>query len=181
MKTSVDEAEMNGVEYLANTIHTVREDFPLREAPGFLKLLALLLVPAVPALLFGRFHAVVATIGVVLAGVGYLGVNQLFFNAGEIMAVFAPMVGLAAAGIAGMGSAYMYEALERQRARDTFSRFVSPAVVDEVMAMSDGIRLGGRRYDVTVLFSDIRGFTTFSESRPPEEVLKILNRYLGGP
>ena len=60
-------------------------------------------------------------------------------------------------------------AFERERVRDLFSRFVPEAVVDEVMKnVDDDLRLGGERRVVTVLFSDIRGFTTFSESRPPE-------------
>jgi adenylate cyclase len=70
------------------------------------------------------------------------------------------------------------EAFERQRVRDTFARFVPPEVVGEVLDRADeDLRLGGRSVEVTVLFSDIRGFTTFSETRQPEEVLEILNRY----
>jgi adenylate cyclase len=57
---------------------------------------------------------------------------------------------------------------------------VPEQVVGEVLARTDeDLRLVGRRVVVTVLFSDIRGFTTFSESREPEEVLEILNRYHG--
>jgi adenylate cyclase len=60
-----------------------------------------------------------------------------------------------------------------------FARFVPEAVVTEVLAETgDGLRLGGVRRTCTVMFSDLRGFTTFSETRSAEEVLKILNRYL---
>jgi adenylate cyclase len=68
--------------------------------------------------------------------------------------------------------------LIRRRVRDTFARFVPEAVVGQVLAQTDDdLRLAGRRMEVTVLFSDIRGFTTFSEARDPGEVLRILNRY----
>jgi adenylate cyclase len=68
---------------------------------------------------------------------------------------------------------------ERERVRDLFSRFVPEAVVDDVLArVDDELRLGGERRVVTVLFSDIRGFTRYSEERAPEEVIEVLNRYL---
>jgi adenylate cyclase len=50
-------------------------------------------------------------------------------------------------------------------------------VVDDVIERADGLRLGGEESECTVLFSDIRGFTTFSETRPPAEVIEVLNRY----
>jgi adenylate cyclase len=69
--------------------------------------------------------------------------------------------------------------LERDRVRGLFARFVPEAVVDQVLASTDEyLRLGGERREVTVVFSDIRGFTSFSEGRPPDQVIDVLNRYL---
>ena len=62
-----------------------------------------------------------------------------------------------------------------------FARFVPDAVVDQVLtrATEEGDpRLGGERMDATVLFSDLRGFTSFAEARDPEQVIDVLNRYL---
>jgi adenylate cyclase len=68
---------------------------------------------------------------------------------------------------------------ERERVRGLFARFVPEAVVDEVLAHADeDLRLGGQRRMATVLISDLRGFTTFAEARPPEVVIEALNRYL---
>lgn len=68
---------------------------------------------------------------------------------------------------------------ERQRrTRDMFARFVPESVVDDVLASADeDLRLGGERRTTTVLFSDLRAFTNFAEARPPELVVKVLNRY----
>jgi adenylate cyclase len=64
--------------------------------------------------------------------------------------------------------------------RDLFGRFVGDQVVDEVLAQtSDGRYLGGKMRVCTLMFTDIRGFTTFSESRPADEVIGILNYYFG--
>ena len=64
---------------------------------------------------------------------------------------------------------YVTTAFERERVRDMFSRFVPEDVVDEVLARADDeLRLGGVQRDGTVMFSDLRGFTTFAETLPPE-------------
>jgi adenylate cyclase len=67
---------------------------------------------------------------------------------------------------------------ERRRVHDIFSRFVPEAVVEEALAQADGARLGGRALDGTIMFTDLRGFTTFSESRPADEVISVVNRFL---
>ena len=69
-------------------------------------------------------------------------------------------------------------AFEREQARDAFARFVPEAVVDQVLADAEGVRLGGVRGEATVMFSDLRGFTSFSETLEPERVIEALNRYL---
>jgi adenylate cyclase len=68
---------------------------------------------------------------------------------------------------------------ERQRrTRDLFARFVPEAVVDEVLEGADeNLRLGGERRTATVMFSDLRAFTSFAEARSPELVIEVLNRY----
>jgi adenylate cyclase len=71
---------------------------------------------------------------------------------------------------------------EERRARDIrkmFSSYVSKRIVDELIKDPSKAKLGGDRKEITVLFSDIRGFTSFSEKREPEEVVSLLNEYLG--
>jgi adenylate cyclase len=64
--------------------------------------------------------------------------------------------------------------LEAQRR--LFERMVAPAVIDQLNP--DSLQLGGNRKEITTLFADIRGFTHFSESLSPEDLVKVLNRYL---
>ncbi len=71
---------------------------------------------------------------------------------------------------------------EERRARDIrkmFSSYVSKSIVDELIRDPSKAKLGGERKEITVLFSDIRGFTSFSEKHQPEEVVSLLNEYLG--
>lgn len=67
---------------------------------------------------------------------------------------------------------------DRNRVQSLFQRFVPPQVVDLVLANPNALQLGGRRRDVTVLFTDIRGYTAFAEQMPPEKVVEMLNDYL---
>ena len=62
--------------------------------------------------------------------------------------------------------------------RDTFGRYLSKKLVDEILETPEGQKIGGRTETVTILMSDLRGFTSLSETRDPEEMVKLLNRYL---
>ena len=62
--------------------------------------------------------------------------------------------------------------------KGAFSSYVSPDVVDEIIKNPDKLQLGGNRRKITLLFSDIRGFTTLSEKTDPEQLVTLLNEYL---
>ena len=66
---------------------------------------------------------------------------------------------------------------ERHVLRDTFSRYVSPELCEEILRNPGLLALGGRRQVVTVLFADIRNFTSMSEAMAPEAVVEVLNTY----
>ncbi|MFI3154657.1 MAG: adenylate/guanylate cyclase domain-containing protein [Methylococcaceae bacterium] len=67
---------------------------------------------------------------------------------------------------------------EKELIRSTFNKYVDPAIVSELLSQPDKLRLGGERKKQTVLFSDIAGFTNFSEKLPAEALIKVLNDYL---
>ena len=62
--------------------------------------------------------------------------------------------------------------------RATFGRYLSEEVVNEILATPEGLKVGGHRATVTMLMSDLRGFTSLSEERDPEQLMDLLNRYL---
>jgi adenylate cyclase len=104
---------------------------------------------------------------------------QVAFNSGLIVSFLYPLASLIVGLVGALAVGLIVGAFERERVRDVFSRFVPEPVVEEVLKNVDqDLRLGGELCVVTVLFSDVRGFTTFSESRPPERVIEVLNRYL---
>ncbi len=67
---------------------------------------------------------------------------------------------------------------QRDFIRDTFGRYLTKEVVEELLDTSDGLKLGGEVREVTIMFSDLRGFTPLSEKLSPNDVILVLNRYL---
>jgi adenylate cyclase len=169
---------MSGPEINANAVATALDDFPLRSTPLALDLFLITVMGILAPLASYRLSPIRALGLGLLAGALYLVCAQLAFNSGRIIPVLYPMIALALSLVGSLVVHYILEAFERRRVRDTFARFVPEEVVGQVLERTDDdLRLAGRRMEVTVLFSDIRGFTTFSEGRDPGEVLEILNRY----
>ena len=108
----------------------------------------------------------------------FLAIAQVMFVAGTLLAVAAPIamafVVLAAATVGGLAT----EGREKAHLRSMFSRYVSRSVVDRLIADPARARLGGERKVLTVLFSDIRGFSAFSEGMGPEELSHFIGEYL---
>jgi adenylate cyclase len=68
---------------------------------------------------------------------------------------------------------------EKSFVQGVFGKYLSPAVAEKLLADPSLLRLGGEERHITILFSDIAGFTTISERLPPTELIKILNQFLG--
>ena len=73
---------------------------------------------------------------------------------------------------------YMTEESQRKAVRAAFSQYLPPAVVERLAAHPEQLRLGGEARELTILFSDVRGFTAISENLPPEELGPLVNRIL---
>jgi adenylate cyclase len=176
--TSGDEL-MSGPEIQAEAISTILRGFPLREAAGWVGWLLTLALGAFPILAGLLLRPVRGLLAAVAVGALFAAAAYLAFRGGVIVPVVAPLVTLAAGAVAVLAVLGVQEAIERQRVRDVFAHFVPERVVDQVLEQTgDDLRLGGVRRECTVLFSDLRGFTSFSEGKPPDEVIRILNDYL---
>jgi adenylate cyclase len=76
------------------------------------------------------------------------------------------------------GYRYMTEEREKKKVRGAFQHYLTASVVEQMLKNPEKLRLGGEKKDLTVLFSDIRGFTSISEHMTPEALVKFLNEYL---
>ncbi len=102
----------------------------------------------------------------------------LFKNQNFWLETVAPLFSWSTVFVAGIFYHRYMEAKEKKFVKDTFSRYVSPQIVKELLSKPDLLKLGGHKKDVTVIFSDIRSFTTLSEGMDPEELVNFLNEYL---
>jgi len=131
------------------------------------------------ALLFGRIAPALAAPALLLALGGWaLFALVALRRYGTLFAMGLPMVQIVAMFLAAMSHRFFTEERDKRKARETFSRFLAPSVVEEVLGRQEALRLGGEKRDLTVLFSDIRGFTTISEKLDPHVLLGVLNEYL---
>jgi adenylate cyclase len=175
--TDADE-QMAGGEIHATAIDTIRRGFPLRSVPDWVNLLAVVLAGVLTPLLSLRLPALASLASAVAAAALYAIAAFVLFDEGHVVALTYPLLTLAVSGVAALAIHYVTAAFERERTRDMFARFVPDDVVGDVLKQADGARLGGVARTATVMFSDMRGFTSFSETLDPERVITILNRYL---
>jgi adenylate cyclase len=170
---------MAGPEIQANATATVLAGVPLRNGPGWLNVLLIVFFGAALPLASIRIRLWRALAGALLLAAAFVVATQLAFDGGTIITFTYPLLALVLAVIATLTIVLLGEAFERQHARDIFARFVPPDVVDEVLARTDDdFRLGGVERDCTVLFSDLRGFTSFGETQPAAKVIEVVNFYL---
>ena len=151
------------------------------QRPDWVELLeasGILLWPLLLSFLLPRFRPV-ASLGVVVALwlALYTAIHVAFLRGLWLPLVYPSLaMALAFVGI----TIYRVLTEERQRlwTKRAFQRFVSPEVVERLVANPAELKFGGEVRNLTVLFSDIRNFTTYSEQHPPEEVVHMLREYL---
>ncbi|TWI68110.1 adenylate cyclase [Desulfobotulus alkaliphilus] len=174
-------AAMPGVEKHASLIASFLEDQPLQKAPFTLNLALLLGSGLLLTLAITRFRAIETSSPLALGFLLALGAtgHAAFTGYGLWLNLTLPFLNtlLIYSGVTALH--YGVEEKNARRIRAMFSSYVTERVVNELIQHPEMAKLGGIRREVTVLFSDVRGFTSFSEKHSPEEVVSILNEYLG--
>jgi adenylate cyclase len=170
---------MPGPEIQANAISTVLRGQPLNSVPGWMNIVLIVALGLLAPLSGLRFSLRGTLFFSLTAAVLFTVLTQAAFQEGWILSFVYPFGTLVLSSVGALGAHYLLAAFERERVRDVFSRFVPETVVEQVLARTDSdLRLGGVSLESTVMFTDLRGFTTFSETLPPARVIECLNVYL---
>ena len=171
--------QMFGVEINANVVQALmdgRSPVPAERLPASL---LCALIASVVFFIAGRFKVKASTPVFIASVLLWCGACFLLWQSGVIMPLIYTPVFAALAYIVELVANYVEETLEKRRIMSAFRKYVAPQVVEKISKSGNyNINLGGERKHIAVLFVDIRGFTTMSESLEPEQVVDIVNTYL---
>ena len=174
---TTSQVRMSGVEVLANAVETIVHQRFLRPIDraitiglvvAFAAVAALLVVGAAPWL------ATIAVLGVLMA---YLTTAALLFERGFIIDLLYPPAALLLTFALTLMHRVVFVEGEKRMVRQAMGRYVSPAVGRWLLENPRRLAVGGEQREMTVLFSDIRDFTTFAHSLPPDTLVALLNHY----
>src|SRR6185436_19135230 len=106
-----------------------------------------------------------------------LATGEAFVRFGVWLDLVYPLLALTAVYILLTVQHYLLEQRERRKISNAFGRYVSPLVIDQMLADPSRLRLGGEQKVLTVLFSDLQGFTSYTERYGVEQMIELLNEY----
>lgn len=168
-----------GVEVNANIIENVLGDHFLTLAPDYLKYILVLFLSLIIWYFVPRVTPTQGSLWFGALLVVYLAVACATFQyTGLIINLTYPTLALALTFLFLTTYKFRTEVRHSRYMKQLFQSMVTPKVVEEILKMPAGIELGGEEKELTVMFSDIRGFTSYSEKHTPHEVVGILNEYL---
>jgi adenylate cyclase len=172
------EASVPGVELHAQAVEQILQGTFLFR-PDFAtpaELLYILILGLLIAVLIYRTGALGSALLGAVAVAAVIGISWYAFDKfGWLVDPVYPTIALSAIYLAGSSFVFLRTERERNRVRNAFSHYMAPALVERLAAEPDRLKLGGETRDMTLLFSDVRGFTTISEGLDAEELTRFLN------
>ncbi len=147
--------------------------------PQWATFVLIVLMALVP---FVMLHVIQSVLGRALANIAvyfvvYAFVRFLFVRYNIYIDLFYPLLSFLLSLISIEAIAFSLQQKNEKFLRDAFSSYLSEELMQELIKNPNALALGGEKKELTILFSDIRSFTTISESMSPEELIKLLNRY----
>jgi len=178
-KVSPFSADMPGVEKNATVVENILTGTFMSKSPGIIELGTIVITALLLTLLLPQLSARNGVIvGFSMMG-AYLVVSFITCLGGVWLSLIYPLGNMTFIVTVQIVNKLLFEEKQSRQIRAMFSSYVTERLVNEMIRNPDMAQLGGQKREITVLFSDIKDFTTYSERHKPEEVVAILNEYLG--
>jgi adenylate cyclase len=168
---------MPGIQLHATIADSLLANRFIKPAPQRWRIVSTLAVAVFIGLMSAMLPFTVAAVGAGLAAAGWTSVAVVALRGGTWLNMVQPLSAIALALFAGTAYRYFVEDYQKRVVKRLFGRYVSKDVYEQLLAHPDHAELGGKRREMSVLFSDIRGFTTVTEKGNPEELVAQLNEY----
>ena len=168
---------MPGIQLHASMADSVLSNRFIRPAPDASRIWTTIAFAALVALMATTLPYIAAATGALLAVSGWTWFALHSFEQGLWLNLAQPLLGCAVALFAGTAYQYFVEGAEKRVVKKLFGRYVSKDVYQQLIANPELAELGGKRREMSVLFSDIRGFTSVTEKGDPEALVAQLNEY----
>ncbi|MEK7655478.1 MAG: adenylate/guanylate cyclase domain-containing protein [Patescibacteria group bacterium] len=169
---------MPGVEIHASLADTIRSERWLVPVPKWIEMLLLFAIGLFFGLVVTFLRARNSIAVAVIFWVGLVVTAIVLFDRGRILDIVWPTIAIIFSYVSVTLERRLTSDREKRELKSAFSRYVAPTVVESILQDPSRLKLGGEKRRMTVLFSDVRGFTTISESLPPEQLVEIMNTYL---
>ncbi len=169
---------MSGVEIQGNILNTLLEGSWGHELPLWCRIALLAGLILLASLVLARLKPISGLILVIAGALLVAAVSgAAFYQARLWIPPLLTAAGLVLVYTGNVLGHYATEVREKRWLRQAFGRYVSPSVVETIIHHPDRLELGGEEVETTVLFSDLEGFTHFSEAMPPQTLIQLLNEY----
>lgn len=142
----------------------------------FILIFLFVLISSLTILYIRNVPIAISLVGIVFIANLVLGI--IFFEKGGVVPIAYTSLSILASSIVFGIIRYLSLAAEKRQLKTVFEKYVSEEVLTDILQNPHDIGLGGKEYMATILFSDIRGFTTFSEKMSPKDLIHFLNQYL---
>jgi len=169
---------MSGVEINANLVQSLLFRDYIYYQDFFSTVLLIFIFAFLVSLFLYRFRIHIATTLTAFTGFIFIVFSIQLFDMGIIMNIIFPLFSMIAVYVVLLIYYYITEEKSRKWITQVFGKYVSPMVIENLIRNPDLINLGGEKRNITIFFSDIRGFTAISEKLKPEELVHLLNEYL---
>ena len=168
-----------GMEITATVISNLLQQDILRRTSSIVTFLAIILFSSIISFLFAKVHSLRIVIGcTIIISFLWMTVAFVLFQAKNLwIDITIPEVSVLVTFAVSAVLSYYTEGKARKYLRNVFGRYLSPMVINDILEREAGPELGGTQIEGTVFFSDIKNFTSISESLPPADVVMLLNNY----